>query len=577
MELAIDSSASLPDLPKALYEELQAAISGSVYPRNDVNFLEFSKNSLRSNLHAPHCANELRRISNTSPPEAPETEVFASATTPTPTPTMSSVALPLSTSTSVSPTKTMKAGLTIPSPPLWSSSTSTLNSSTPTQDSTSRLLPIPSSTSSTLTAVSYSVAAPATELESEPETVQSPMTSQSLNTTPKPPAPPPPPLTLPLPLSLPLGTLPYPEWRIRTVNNLAQASVVEGEAEGEGEVVRRGSVGCGYGFEEVESGEGDTKEEEVNDDDVSDLEWEGWARDLERQCRVRVAEEKEEEERRRKLGGMRIKVDNQPTTRSWVVVAPSPKAAKLEQISQPLTFATPFEQATFASPFDVSDRPPPTPLSPLPISPPSLPSLTPPPSLSPPPPTPIDLNAPEHHGTMAGAHYNRQYHPYTFQRRSISPLLSGEVGAGAGEQGDEQAALPLSPTSPVSTLPPRMTHTITSTVSVGLGNGEVADGGSARRRSATISVQSRLLRKRDKEKDKDKGKGKGKRRENEQERKRAVEQDDKTTLKAGTSSKDPQKAKFAAGFADPAATSILSSSADPRLDRHWLTQSIKGV
>ena len=360
------------------------------------------------------------------------------------------------------------------------------------------------------------------------------------------------------------------EWVLR---EQAQASVVE--VEGEGEIVRRGSVGCGYGFEEVENGDGVTREEEVDDDDVSDLEWEGWARDLERQCRVRMAKEKEEEERRRKLSRMRIKVDNRPTTRSWVVAAPTPMVGKLEQISQPLTFATPFEHPTFTSPFvDVSDSPPPTPLSPLPISPPSPPSLTPPPSLSPPPPTPIDPNAPEHHGTTAGAHYNRQYHPYTFQRRSMSPLLPGEVGAGASEQGDEQPT--SSPTSPMSR--PRMTHTITSTVSVGLGNGEVADGGSARRRSATISVPSRLLRKKDKEKDKDKGKGKGKRRDNERETKRTVErEDDITALKASTSSKDTKKAKFAAGVADPPATSITSSSADSHLDSHRLTQSVKGV
>jgi hypothetical protein len=270
---------------------------------------------------------------------------------------------------------------------------------------------------------------------------------------------------------------------------------------------------------------------------------------------------------------MRIKVDNRPTTRSWVV-APSPQS-KLEQISQPLTFATPFERPTFTSPFDVSDSPPPTPLSPLPISPPSPPSLTPPTSLSPPPPTPVDLNVPEHHGTTAGAHYNRQYHPYTFQRRSISPLLPGEVGASAGEQGDKQAsAIPLSSASPMS----RMTHTITSTVSVGFGNAEVANGGNAaRRRSSTISVPSRLLRKKDKEKDK----GKGKKRENEQEmerermtdvtkgkgRERALErEDDNTTLKGSTSSKDTTKAKLASVSADPATTSVISTYADPDIE-----------
>jgi len=41
MELAIDSSASLPNLPKALYEELGAAIRGSVYSRNDAKCAQF--------------------------------------------------------------------------------------------------------------------------------------------------------------------------------------------------------------------------------------------------------------------------------------------------------------------------------------------------------------------------------------------------------------------------------------------------------------------------------------------------------------------------------------------------------
>jgi hypothetical protein len=47
MELAIDSSTSPPDLPKALCEELRAAIRGSVYPRNDAKYAQFHFLKLR--------------------------------------------------------------------------------------------------------------------------------------------------------------------------------------------------------------------------------------------------------------------------------------------------------------------------------------------------------------------------------------------------------------------------------------------------------------------------------------------------------------------------------------------------
>ena len=89
-----------------------------------------------------------------------------------------------------------------------------------------------------------------------------------------------------------LGTLPYPEWRIRTVNRAHQAGmggvgkamewVLRNEIWSYEPVVRRGSMSSRYD----ENGDANNMVDQNGIEDLSDLEWEGWTRDLERQSQM---------------------------------------------------------------------------------------------------------------------------------------------------------------------------------------------------------------------------------------------------------------------------------------------------
>lgn len=326
------------------------------------------------------------------------------------------------------------------------------------------------------------------------------------------------------------------EWVLRSDNQSSDMFAKQGDTNHDDTDVKNGVVGK------------EPENDEEGTEDSSELEWEGWAMDLERQSRCRQDAEK----------GQPLRTIKPLSTK-----AEDAAAGSLVLPSSPISTSSesefPYKPHSFSSTLD-------------------SPAIT--SAFAPASPTAI-----EHHGTTAGAHHNHQYHPYSFAPPPVLPLGEGE--------GEGIRPIPIHVPMPMM----RMRNTITSTVSVG----ETAvHPAPSRRRSSTVIVTSgmgsRLLRKRDtvdsmapikleddqeqkvterargREEERSefergnlKGKGKGK--------------EERSTIKGNAASRESRgkRPKLALVFPESAISPIASGSSDRNIGSQRLMQSVNAI